>query len=125
MAPTEYLYLTEDGDGVSFFEDRAFNLTSTNFAPPAPDVMLSESLAARACVFLTLPVGWGGAQHRSPHNQIAFVLAGCGRVEAGNGETRDFVPGTIWWMADTQGSGHRTTVLGDVDVSLAIVQLAP
>lgn len=124
MSTMEYLLLTEGADGISFFEDHCFDLTPTDFAPPAPEVLLSKALATGACVFLTLPVGWGGAQHPSPHNQIAFVLSGHGRIQAGNGETRDFGPGTIWWMADTNGSGHKTTVLGDQPVNLAIVQLA-
>ncbi len=121
----DYLYLTEDENGVSYFEDRSFDLAPSNFAPPAPDVLLSEALAASKCVFLTLPVGWGGPKHRSPQNQIAFCLAGRGRIEAGNGEFREFGQGAIWWMADTTGSGHQTTVLGDAPVLLAIVQLAP
>ncbi len=119
----EYLYLTEDKDGVSYFEDHDFTLQPTNFAPPAPDVLLSEALSADRCVFLTLPVGWGGPQHRSPRNQIALCLSGHGRIEAGNGELREFGPGAIWWMADTGGSGHKTTVLGNEPVNLAIVQL--
>lgn len=120
----KYLYLTEGDDGVSFFENRSFELTATNFAPPAPDVLLSEGLAASGCVMLKLPVGWGGPQHRSPHNQIAFCLAGRGLIEAGNGDTREFYRGDIWWMADTTGSGHTTTVLGDEPVLLSIVKLS-
>jgi hypothetical protein len=120
----EYLYLTEGKVGISYFEDHDFALTPTAFAPPAPDVLLSDALAAARCVFLTLPVGWGDPQHPSPRNQIAFCLSGRGRIEAGNGETRVFGSGTTWWMADTTGSGHKTTVLGDEAVKLAIVQLA-
>ena len=124
MEKMEYLFLTEDQDGISYFEDRAFELAENNFAPPAPAVLLSEALSATRCVFLTLPAGWGGPQHRSPRKQIAFCLAGRGRIEAGNGNLREFGPGSIWWMADTTGSGHKTTVLGAEDVKLAIVQLA-
>ena len=115
--------MTEDENGVSYFEDQAFDLSPNNFAPPAPEVLLSEALEASRCVFLTLPVGWGGPQHRSPHNQIAFCLAGRGRVEAGNGDVREFGQGTIWWMADITGTGHKTTVLNSEPVLLAIVQL--
>ena len=44
------------------------------------------------------------------------------RVETGDGEAREFGPGAIWSMEDTAGGGHRTTVLGDEDVHMAIVQ---
>ncbi|GGC17692.1 hypothetical protein GCM10011363_37810 [Marivita lacus] len=36
---------------------------------------------------------------------------------------REFGAGAIWRMEDVAGSGHTTTVLGDEDVRLAIVQL--
>ncbi len=119
----DYLYLTEGPDGISFFEERAFALTEGDFAPPAPPMLLSEALSADKVLMLTLPAGWGGAQHRSPREQIAFCLSGRLRVEAGSGDVREFGAGAIWWMADTGGSGHTTTVLGDEDVRLAIAQL--
>lgn len=37
---------------------------------------------------------------------------------------REFGAGAIWRMEDVAGSGHTTTVIGDEDVRLAIVQLA-
>ena len=118
-----YLYLTEDENGVSFFEDRAFDLSMRDFAPPAPNLLLSDGLPADRLVFLTLPAGWGGAQHPSPRNQIAVCLSGRLRVKAGSGETREFGAGAIWWMCDTRGHGHWTEVVGTEDVRLAITQL--
>jgi hypothetical protein len=32
----DYIHLTEDADGLSRFEDRAFPMTIGDFAPPAP-----------------------------------------------------------------------------------------
>lgn len=119
----KYLHMSEDKNGVSFFMDGNFPLSVTDFAPPAPELLLSEAMDARRCVFLELPVGWGGPKHPSPKNQIAFCLQGNLKVEAGNGEVREIGPGGIWWMADTNGSGHTTTVVGDISVKLAIVQL--
>ena len=46
------------------------------------------------------------------------------RVEAGDGSTREIRAGDIWRMEETGGAGHRTSVIGDGDVRLAIVQLA-
>src|SRR6056297_2038918 len=118
-----YIHLTEDSDGVSRFEDRAFAMEMGDFAPPAPAMWLTETMSAGQCLFLTLPAGWGGAQHPSPREQIGICLSGRVRVEAGDGETREFGAGAIWWMADTKGAGHITTVLGDEDVHMCIVQL--
>ena len=119
----KYLYLGEDAAGVSRFKDREIDLKVGDFAPPAPSLLMSEGIAAGNCLFLTLPVGWGGAKHPAPQEQIGFCLSGRLRVEAGDGEVREFGTGAIWWMADTKGSGHTTTVLGDEEVRLAIVQL--
>lgn len=119
----DYLYLTEDADGVSYFDDRAITLEMRAFAPPAPAMWQSDPMAADKVLFLTLPAGWGGAQHPSPRNQIGLCLSGRVRVEAGNGEIREFGAGAIWWMCDTTGAGHTTTILGDEDVRMAIIQL--
>jgi hypothetical protein len=119
----DYIHLTEDAAGVSRFEDRAFPMDMADFAPPAPSMWLSEAMAAHTCLFLTLPAGWGGAQHPSPREQIGICLSGRVRVEAGDGGIREFGAGAIWWMADTKGAGHTTTVLGDEDVHMCIVQL--
>jgi hypothetical protein len=86
---------------------------------------LSEAMAAHTCLFLTLPAGWGGAQHPSPREQIGICLSGRVRVEAGNGDTREFGAGAIWWMADTTGSGHTTTVLGMRTYACASCNSAP
>lgn len=118
----DYIRLTEDADGLSRSEDRAFPMTMGDFAPPAPEMWLSETMAAHTCLFLTLPAGWGGAQHPSSGEQIGICLSGRVQVEAGNGDTREVGAGAIWWMADTTGSGHTTTVLGDEYVRMCIVQ---
>ena len=120
----DYLYLGEDAQGVSRFEDRSFAMEMGDFAPPAPAMWMSEAMAAGKLLFLTLPVGWGGDKHTSPHRQLAFLLSGRLKVEAGSGEVRRFGAGAIWWMEDVDGSGHTTTVDGDEDVRIAIVQLA-
>ena len=118
----QLLHLSEDENGVSHFSDASIDLTSGDFAPPAPPMLVSASEAARALLYLTLPAGWGGAKHRSPRRQVAFCLGGRLRVEAGDGEVREIGPGGIWRMEDVAGSGHTTTVVGDEDVRLAIVQ---
>ncbi len=121
--PVEYLYLTEDANGISRFEDRAFPMEMGDFAPPAPEMWLTEAMAAGQVLFLTLPAGWGGTQHPSPREQIGICLSGRARVEAGNGDIRELAAGGIWWMADTKGQGHTTSVLGEEDVRMAIIQL--
>ena len=118
----EYLHLTAGPDGISRISDVPIELTNSEFAPPAPSMLSSEPETCSNLRYLVLPVGWGGAQHPSPRRQVAFCLSGRLRVEAGDGEVREFGAGAIWRMEDVSGQGHTTTVIGDEDVRLAIVQ---
>jgi hypothetical protein len=117
------LRLIEDEVGVSHFTDAQVPLNAGAFAPPAPPMPISATEPATGLLYLVLPAGWGGAQHPSPRRQVAFCLSGRLRVQAGDGEVREFGVGAIWRMEDVAGTGHTTTVLGDEDVRLAIVQL--
>lgn len=119
------LLLSEDADGVSHFSDLAVPLHAGAFAPPAPAMPVSATEAAAGLLYLILPAGWGGAQHPSPRRQVALCLSGRLRVQAGDGAVREFGAGAIWRLEDVAGSGHTTTVLGEEDVRLAIVQLPP
>lgn len=118
-----YSILLEDAEGVSFFEDRKADLPLQSFVPPADPLMISDQIAATGFVFLTLPAGWKGIQHRSPHRQIAAILSGTFRVEAGSGEVREFTAGDLFWMEDTTGSGHISSAEGGVPASMIITQL--
>lgn len=119
------LHLTEDADGISYFADLLVPLDAGAFAPPAPPMPISTTEAAAGLLYLILPAGWGGERHPSPRRQVAFCLSGRVRVEAGDGQVREFGAGAIWRMEDVNGTGHTTTVLGEADVRLAIVQLPP
>lgn len=119
----DFLHLTEDDDGVSHFSDGEIELALGDFAPPAPAMYVSEAEPAQRVLFLTLPAGWSGKRHPSPHRQIGICLAGRMRVEAGDGEVREIGPGGIWRMEDTGGAGHVSSVIGSQNVELAIIQL--
>ncbi|MGB0913640.1 MAG: cupin domain-containing protein [Phaeobacter italicus] len=119
----KYAFLCEDEDGVSRFEDREAELPLRDFVPPAAPLNISDVIAASGFVFLTLPAGWTGVPHRSPHRQIAAILSGCFRVRAGSGEVRDFRAGDLFWMEDTTGAGHASSAEGGEPVHMIIVQL--
>ena len=119
-----YAILLEDENGRSYFEDREADLPLKDFVPPASPLRISDQLPAEGFVFLTLPAGWKGVRHRSPHRQIAAVLSGTFRVQAGSGEVRDFKAGDLFWMEDTTGEGHVSSAEGGVPATMVITQLA-
>lgn len=120
----DYVLLTLDENGGSRFEDEAFQMRPAVFAPPADPLMSTEFEKAERMLFLILPKGWVGRMHPSPAKQVAILMSGSIRVEASNGDVRDIEAGGVWRMEDVEGPGHRTTVIGEDEVRLAIVQLA-
>ena len=52
-----------------------------------------------------------------------LYLAGEVEAEVSDGETRRIGPGSITLLEDTWGKGHRSRVVGDDEVLLAVVQL--
>ncbi len=119
-----YAKLVEDSDGVSYWTDGAAELDEVDFVPPARPLLMSQAIAAKSMVFLALPAGWRGVQHRSPQRQIAAILSGVFRVEAGSGEVREFCAGDIFWMEDTNGAGHMSSAEGPEPATMVITQLA-
>lgn len=118
-----YIHLTKNENGVSFFEDHSIGLNATDFAAPAPLINNSDVEVATQFVNLWLPSGWTGKKHPSPRPQVLFCLQGRMRVEAGDGPFREIGAGDNWRIEDTEGSGHTTTVISDVDMNCAVVQL--
>lgn len=118
-----YSILLEDAEGVSYFEDREADLALKDFVPPAAPLRISDPLPATGFVFLTLPAGWKGLEHRSPQRQIAAILSGTFRVQAGSGEAREFTAGDLFWMEDITGAGHSSSAEGEEPATMVITQL--
>ncbi len=54
-----------DDAGDSQVEEASVELHSTAYAPPAPNLYLSQPFPAAAAAFLTFPAGWTGTCHVS------------------------------------------------------------
>lgn len=118
-----YVRVYTDENGESRFEDVDIELTPADFAPPAPPLNLSDFAPAKRYGYLGAPPGWIGDWHPAPKKQILFYLAGEIEAETSDGEVRRFGPGSITLLEDITGKGHRSRVVGDVDVLAAVVQL--
>lgn len=119
----KYSRVFADADGDSHFEDIEIDFASVNFAPPAPPFDVSPFNPATRYGFVKSPAGWIGDWHPTPKKQIFFYLSGEIEAEVSDGEIRRFGPGSITLVEDTAGKGHKSRVIGDSEVLLAVVQL--
>ncbi|MEV8467114.1 cupin domain-containing protein [Fluviibacterium sp. DFM31] len=115
--------LSEDADGVSFFTEGEIEMAEALFAPPAPPMPRSAPEPCTRIIHIAFPPGWTGPRHPSPRRQIAYCLSGRTRVEASNGTAITMMPGDILRMEDTEGAGHVTTSIGEVEARFVMVQL--
>jgi mannose-6-phosphate isomerase-like protein (cupin superfamily) len=119
----DYTRLYTDKDGESHFEEAQTDLALTEYAPPAPPLLLSAFTPARQFGFMQAPAGWSSDWHPSSVRSMFFVLSGEGEVTASDGETRRFAVGSILLAEDTDGKGHRSKVVSDVDSLAAMLEL--
>lgn len=112
-----------DAAGTSHFEDYQLKVESTDFAPPAPPIQISEFKPAARYGFACAAAGWFGDWHPAPRRQMAIVLAGELEVKVSSGEVRRLEPGSAVLLEDVTGKGHTTRVLGSTDAVLVFVQL--
>ena len=112
-----------DDAGESHYDQVEFELSSTDYAPPAPPLDVSVPQTAERVVFFHAPAGWTGSFHPSPRRQLFFGLDGHLEVTVGDGEVRVLPPGSVVLLEDTRGRGHFTKVVGDSDFYGAFVHL--
>ena len=117
------LHLREDAAGESYFDELEVSQLLTQFAPPALPFLVSSTETASGYAVISIPVGWIGKRHPSPHRQILFCLSGALKVTASDGTTRIVDTGNVWLMEDTRGKGHESEVISRVPVNAAIVFL--
>jgi len=116
------IHIYADAKGESHFGDTTIDMTSVDFAPPAPAVDLSEIRDA-GFGFVQAPVGWFGDWHPAPRKQIMCILSGSLEVQVSDGEHRTIVSGNIVLVEDTTGKGHVTRALGHEPVLMTVAQV--
>jgi quercetin dioxygenase-like cupin family protein len=118
------VHLYSDVDGMSHFADLDVSLAPSAYAPPAPPIEVSERIPATNAVLFSMPAGWFGDWHPSPHRQLYINFSGHLEVSVSDGETRVFGPGDIVLVEDLLPPGHTTRTLGGQPSTGIFVHLA-
>lgn len=106
MNLTNCIRLFSDEDGETHFEMIDIPLEAIRFAPPAPDLFLSEPMTATRLSWLRFPEGWKDNAHPSPRRQLFVPLSGEVEVWTSLGDKKVLSSGDCLLMEDTQGKGH-------------------
>jgi hypothetical protein len=113
----KYSILFPDTEQMTHFRDEYLSWrTGTD-----PKTLTTPFQDAERIGFLRLLQGYKSDWHPAPLKQFVMVLTGLMEVEAGDGTRRQFAPGSVLLVTDTQGRGHRTSTVGDLDVLLVWV----
>jgi pimeloyl-ACP methyl ester carboxylesterase len=119
----KYIRVYADDEGESHFEDVEIELSSVDFAPPAPPLELSALTDVSKFGILRAPAGWAGDWHPAPKKQWIIYLSGEIEAEVSDGEIRRAGPGTITLAEDTWGKGHRSKVVSPEGAVAVVVQI--
>ncbi|AZV79689.1 cupin domain-containing protein [Parasedimentitalea marina] len=119
-SPIKCTRLFSDDRGESHFEDIEIDMSSIQYAPPAPALDLSESTDATRYFWLRFPKDWEDAAHPSPRRQLFVVLEGVVEGWTSIGETRTFRAGDRLLMEDVTGKGHGARPLNGEALAVVI-----
>jgi len=110
-----FIHLFADEDGVSRVADTVTQkLKAVEFAPPAPPMFVSDSIAAQALVMIELPVGWQGGWHPSPRAQWVICLIGEMGYQSEDGTEFFLKPGSCILTTDTHGRRRYRILCGKI-----------
>lgn len=112
--------LFADEAGNSHFEDIEIDMTSVQYAPPAPALDVSEPTAATRFFWLRFPKDWHDAAHPSPRRQLFVVLEGEVEGWTSSGDSRVLRAGDRLLMEDTTGKGHGARPLNGEALAVVI-----
>jgi len=119
-----YTRLYSDEQGESHFADVEIDFTSTDYAPPAPPLSLSDFTHAKQIGFMQAPAGWSSDWHPTSARNFFVVLSGEWEVTASDGESRRFGSGSALLVEDINGKGHTSRVVSDIDSLAVMVEMA-
>ncbi|MEH6647022.1 hypothetical protein [Sulfitobacter sp.] len=121
--PIKCTRLFSDESGESHFEDTEVDMSSIQYAPPAPALDISQPTGATHFFWFRFPKDWQDAAHPSPRRQLFVVLEGVVEGWTSTGDTRTFKAGDRLLMEDLTGKGHGARPL-DGEALAVVIALA-
>jgi quercetin dioxygenase-like cupin family protein len=107
-----YVRLYADADGETHFEDVTLAVEQRRAASGSLD-SLAELIPVQGLLFRRVVEDHPGTgAHNAPRRQFIVTLAGEHEVTVSDGETRQFGPGSVVLVEDTEGKGHVTRATG-------------
>ena len=119
-SPIKCTRLFSDESGESHFEDIEIDMSSIQYAPPAPALDISEPTDATQFFWFRFPKDWQDAAHPSPRRQLFVVLEGVVEGWTSTGEARTFRAGDRLLMEDLTGKGHGARPLNGEALAVVI-----
>ena len=115
-------HIFADDRGESHLADVEIPLTLTAVAVHLPPMRTSPLFASIHVQFLIVPPAviahdW----HPAPARQFVLLLKGELEVEVSDGERRAFTQGSIVFLEDTKGKGHKDHAMNDDRLLLALI----
>ena len=115
-------HIFADPRGETHFANVEMPLKLTPVAVNLSPMQTSPRVASIHTQFVVVPPAviaddW----HPAPARQFMLLLKGALEVEVGDGERRVFKPGSIVFLEDTRGKGHRGHAMNDDEVLLALI----
>jgi hypothetical protein len=101
MFPITRVYSDSKGD--TRFEDITIPLNETGEIG-----MLSERMPVKSIMFREVEAAYDYNFHNAPQKQYLILIDGGIEIETTLGEKRQFQPGEVLLLEDTEGKGHRT-----------------
>ena len=122
--PVRYTRVYADVDELSHFDEQTMPLEFYDDVEGVPPFAASAWQRPTGMRFTRLPAGWFGDWHPAPQRQFVMILSGTMLIRVGDGEEREFGPGSVLLVEDTVGQGHTTRVVGDTPLEGLFMPLA-
>ena len=119
-----YAKLYTDAADVTHFADESLPWQHTVRGTPPVPRWTTAFQDAQSIGYLRAGAGYVSDWHPAPRKQFSLVLSGAMEVEASDGETRVFTPGTVLLVTDLTGRGHQTRAVGAEDLLLVHVPVS-